>query len=248
MHHTRFVPGYILLIALLLSGCAAPLSAQPPTPVQATPLPVPVLAKIDDLFPAATTSYTAPYPFSTRAQPIAMLTLPSGEIIASDAFAGTLAQPLARRVAPGSYPVSISLIRENGQTWESVAAARVDFAAAQPVSWELALLPGQDISTLKPGEIFGYAVDSGTGSFASPSSARSLTYKLDNEQGYVDEMIRASDVHSSTGSWASLIPNPTIGDNIVIFASGYGDGVYASYWGLDQRGQAGVPDHRLYDR
>jgi len=240
MHpHSHFLLG-CLLSTFILSGCTAPLADQqpPPTPVQATPMPLPVLANLSDLFPSTVTSYSTPYPFTIRTEAIATLNVPSGEIIASDLFFGTLTQPLARHVPPGQYLVSLSLMQENGQAWESVAAAKIEFLPTQPVSWELALIPGQDLSSLKPGEIFGYAVDSGTGSFASPSSAQALTSKLDQDQGYTDEIIKASEVHSTTGSWTSLIPDPTTGHNIVSFASGYGDGFYASYWGLDQRGQA----------
>jgi len=201
-------------------------------------MPIPLLADLNDLFPSTLTSSTRPYPFTIRTEAIATLNVPSGEIIASDAFFGTLTQPLVRRVPPGQYPVSLSLIRENGQAWESVAAAKIEFQSTRAVSWELALIPGQDLNSLKPGEIFGYAVDSGTGSFASPASAQALTSKLDHDQGYIDEINKASEVHSTTGSWASLIPEPTTSQNIVLFASGYGDGFYASYWGLDQRGQA----------
>lgn len=237
---SRSTLGYLLLVALLLSGCTAPLPAQQPQspPVQTTPIPVPALAGLSDLFPSTVTSYTTPYPFTIRAQVIATLNVPSGEIIASDLFFGTLTQPLVRRVPPGQYPVSLSLIRENAQAWESVAAAKIQFLPTQPVSWELALIPGQDLSSLKPGEIFGYAVDSGTGSFSSPSSAQAFANKIDQDQGYSDEINKASEAHSTTGSWASLIPDPATGHNIVSFASGYGDGAYASYWGLDQHGQA----------
>src|SRR5262245_58885945 len=147
--------GYLLLVALFLSGCSAPLSAQQPqpTPVQATPMPIPVLAGLGDLFPSTLTSYTMPYPFTIRTEAIAILNVPSGDIIASYLFFGTLTHPLVRRVPPGRYPVSLSLIRENSQAWESVAAAKIEFVSTQPVSWELALIPGQDLSSLKPGEI-----------------------------------------------------------------------------------------------
>ena len=51
---------------------------------------------------------------------------------------------------------------------ERVAAALVRFADHEPASWDLALVPGQDPRILGPDEVFGYGVDSGTGSFTSP--------------------------------------------------------------------------------
>ncbi len=239
MMHPLPIFGYFFLVACMLVGCVLPVAPAhiQPTPIPETPLPAPTLATLTDLFPATSKSATTPYPFTIRTTTIAQLTVPDGRIIAADAFLSSLATPFIRRVPPGQYPVSLSLMRERGQPWESVAAARIDFQPTQPVVWERALSPGQDPGRLKPGEFFGYAVDSGTGSFASPGSAEALSLRLDRDSTYMDTIIKATEVHSSTGSWASLIPDSTIGQTIVVFAAGYGDGVYASYWGLDQHGK-----------
>jgi len=233
--------GPFLLASLFLTTCL-PHFRRPPqvTPTQGTPLPVRTLRDLSDLFPSNPTSYTAPYPFSIRSEGIATLNVPSGEVIVSDLFFGTLTGPLTRRVQPGDYPVSLSLISEEGQPWESVGAAKLQFSSNPPVSWELALLPGQDPNILMPGEFFYYPVDSGTASFSSPMASDALSARLDADPGYLDEM---------TGSWGSIVPDPSSSLNVVFFSSGYGDGRYASYWGLDVVGDPVclVTDFRLVD-
>ena len=109
-------------------------------------------------------------------------------------------------------------------------------AAGDPVSWELAVIPGQDPATLKQGEIFGYGVDSGTGCFASAEAAEIVS---DGDfEAYSD---RVSDgLSPSDGVFnASLdvMVDQASGVNVIGFSSGYGDGAYPSYFGLDANGE-----------
>ena len=228
----------LLLLSILSTACLPQIRQllPQPTPTEGTPIPVPVLVDLSELFPSTPTFYATPYSFSIRTEVIATLDIPTGEVIASDLFYGDAMGPLARQVPPGDYPVSLSLMNNEGQPWESVAAARIQFSSDQPTSWELALLAGQDPTTLESGQLFGYAVEPGTGSYSSPAAAAALAARLEADQAYIYEIIRAGEVHRNTGSWASIVPDLSTKVNIVFFASGYGDGAYASYWGLNLTG------------
>jgi hypothetical protein len=105
----------------------------------------------------------------------------------------------------------------------------------------MAVVPGQDVSTLKPGHIFGYPVDTGLGSFVDLEAAGMWRTELDAFDDTPDELDNAlfdSPGYAShvIGSYlpeedASLVDNPE-GYNIVIFPSG-GDGYYATWAGID---------------
>lgn len=97
---------------------------------------------------------------------------------------------------------------------------------------------GQDTSALKEGHFFGYGVDSGTGCFIDLSAAKVLELKMRENPDYYEEIIAAMDrTYVSTWSWANI---PLGKGNLVAFSSGFGDGGYASYWGLDAAGEISV--------
>ena len=164
---------------------------------------------------------------------LADLSLPSGEIVACD---GAILdeQPFERRVPPGRYPLTLVVARLNDD--ERVAFAILRFSAQPVAQWELATKPGQDRSTLKSDQIFGYGVDSGTGAFADAQAIEAIVDDPEAMQKFVDdcgdEMQKS---YRHTRSWA--VAEGESG-SIAAFSSGYGDGSYASYFGLDAAGAA----------
>ncbi len=167
--------------------------------------------------------------------------LPTGEVIVADAFAGADTAPLAQRVPPGAYPVSLSLITYPNAPYETIAAAMVRFAPGTPVTWRLATKPGQDTSALAEDEFFGYPVDSGTAMFASPAGARLFGEKLSVfgvlNVAYLKAFSQQMDANAPNGgAWINQVFDAGAGTNVVAFQSGNGDGVYAAYWGYDAEG------------
>ncbi len=166
--------------------------------------------------------------------PVGDLTLTSGAIVAIDGFVQYLAQAFVRHVTPGRYPVILTTADSQPGS-RRVAFARVQFRPGVPAAWEMATLPGQELSKLASDEVFGYPVDSGTGAFMDMDVARAFERDPDT---FGDGLQREFDASLQRHElWASLVVDPRSGGNVVIFASGFGDGVYASYWGLDQNGQ-----------
>jgi hypothetical protein len=116
-----------------------------------------------------------------------------------------------------------------------IVFARVDFSSAPVVRWSMAHGEGADPASLKPGEIFGYAVDSGTGSFFDPeASAINDDLSDDLSQSWIEEG-EANGKATPRGFGFRLVKS--VGAvNIVMFDSGWGDGVYASWFGFDAEG------------
>ncbi|MDQ3929552.1 MAG: DUF4241 domain-containing protein, partial [Chloroflexota bacterium] len=126
---------------------------------------------------------------------LADLVVVSGRVVACDPFTvyeGVL--PFDLEVEPGRYPVILSIahVEENGD--QRVAYAMLRFGEGRPVRWELATWPGKGLADLGEGEVFGYGVDAGTGSFMDEIAAQKLTHdeelidKLldDSRENYVD--------------------------------------------------------------
>lgn len=200
-----------------------------PTPNARLLTPAELWSELDRLGTAQTTGG----PVSLAINDLGALVLPSGRIVAGDAFLVAGAPALTRTVPPGDYVVSIALAAT--PTDARVAAAIVRFGAGTPASWALATVPGQDATSLAPDQFLGYAVDSGTGAFTSPEAARLVPVSSDPAQDPILQQLAQTEV--ATWATANVVLDPASGANLIAFTSGFGDGDYPSYWGLDASGQ-----------
>jgi hypothetical protein len=171
---------------------------------------------------------------SLRLVDLARLVVTSGRIYAGDALIRPRGLTFSQRVPAGSYPVLLSIATFDNED-QRVAFARVEIRPGQPVRWEMATAEGQDPTALAEGEIIAYGVDSGTGSFMDAEVAQQLGSMSRAEaatfsERVVDEFL---DHSVNTWHWADVTVDASTGANLVGFASGWGDGFYASYWGYD---------------
>jgi hypothetical protein len=169
---------------------------------------------------------------AVRQEDIASLVAPSGKIIACDPGCACFAEdriPFERSVAPGRHSISLCWAKLKHSNWEEerIACARLRLKPEKPVHWELATRPGEDAAQLKGGSFFGYGVDSGMGCFVDVAAFADME----------DEDISAALQALPAGEWGQRIVNPSHGVNLVAFHSGWGDGSYPSYWGLDGNGE-----------
>lgn len=165
--------------------------------------------------------------------------LTSGRIVAADPLAQPDRPALARTVTPGEYPVTLY------QAFGRIAAASMRFTEGNPDHWELAVLPGQDTATLKDGEIFGYPVDAGLGCYMDADTLdligereeQAQAQKPDADVNYYDDVL-ASDLKANKDAYALHRPVAGKKGNVAVFWSGWGDGFYPVFWGLDKDGHA----------
>ncbi|WP_172250740.1 DUF4241 domain-containing protein [Saccharibacillus deserti] len=172
-----------------------------------------------------------------RPQPLEPVKVVSGRIVACDLLTSPV-EAFEYEIAPGTYPVYAWHSEQEG----TIAGAELRLSETKPVRWELAVRPGQDKASLKEDELFGYPVDAGLGSFADEEAIRAveaLDQRLQEELG--DEYISLYDdlvadvLEEHDGVWGNLPADEESGLNVILFTSGYGDGFYASYWGLDEQ-------------
>ena len=181
------------------------------------------------------------------------LVLPTGRIVACDPLVGPDTHAFARTVLPGSYPVLLSIaVMPNGD--ERIGFAMLRLREAPVVTWEMALLPGEDLSTLEDGEFFGYGVDAGLGCFMDVEAQRSVLARWDAltpEQNYYDDVLEAElgKNYKETRDWTLHRPEAGKAANVAVFSSGWGDGSYPSWFGLDAEGRplALVTEFQLID-
>jgi len=166
-----------------------------------------------------------------------MLKLPSGRISVADPFVAlTESKPLDQAVPAGSFPVRLA-VAEFPAGGLRVAFARVDFSQAPVARWSMALAEGQDVRTFGNDEIFGYPVDSGTGSFFDPVAGKAAGALLESDPDAWEGWIKVGEANGAKiGPYFFLLDLPLGAANAIMFRSGWGDGFYASWFGFDAEG------------
>ena len=171
-----------------------------------------------------------------RHKRVTELRLPTGKLVATDAFVFTEPQPFELPLPSGVFPVILAVAHFTDD--QRVAFAGIRFRDTPPVAWDMLTLDGQDSSKLEEGHIFGYGVDSGTGCFIDASAARVLDRKMAEEPEFYQVMMTEMErIYVHTWSWLDM---PFGNGNLVAFSSGVGDGAYATYAGFDTDGEIAV--------
>jgi hypothetical protein len=163
------------------------------------------------------------------------LRMPTGRLVAADP--GWLQSPngasespaFTVQVAPGEYPVSLSVVRFDANPGHvRVAAARLTVRTEPAATWEPALRPGEDPRSLDEGQFFGFGVDTGTGCFVDAAGLAAIG-RLP-EDGY-------ESLFPDIGGTRTAELEPRA--NLITFSSGWGDGAYPTWIGRTEDGQVG---------
>lgn len=162
---------------------------------------------------------------------VGQLVVTSGRIVACEVFHDNWwrRNPLARTIPAGRYPVLLSA------TERGIACAMLRVRESPPVRWEMATWPGQDPTKLGVGQSVGYSVDGGSGGFLDADQVRFL----DDSFGWkgFDYRLKTLRKDFFAGMWNTETCDGVTGGNLFYFRSGFGDGAYASYWGLGGDGE-----------
>lgn len=164
---------------------------------------------------------------------IADLAIPSYRLVACDPFECTLATPFAYRVTPGRYPVVLAFADFGRTADQRIAAAMLRLSDTEPVRWEPAFVEdGGEAST----STFG--VDSGLCALLSDEAVGVLADRLSSDGDYMERAIedQRGPLYTGGPEWFDIELDPSTGLNMVICTSGWGDGLYSGYWGIDDDG------------
>jgi len=184
---------------------------------------------------------------------IGELNLPTGKIIASDPFFTDSVQPFRTKVKAGKYPVKIYFVKIE-EHHHRVAFAKLIFSDSKAVKWKLAIQEGTDLEEVKKlneGEYFGFPVDAGMGAFIDEAVNKNYLLEIDEfyrenaDKNYYNDLLshefkvstKGSPLSSEEGDWNNHKVKNNPNENIIMFSSGWGDGYYPVYWGLDQHNE-----------
>lgn len=176
------------------------------------------------------------------------LKLPTGEVVCTDPLYRELGFPQSWTVAPGEYPVYL-YIGLDDDFGGRVAYAELSFKDEVPVSWGLSLISEELLSDDFEKKMNGmFPVEAGLGSFSDYSTWKTYNQEMDdfyrnNPEGnfyndVLEEHFKANaDVpKASRGEdWINYTPVDS-NANIIMFGSGWGDGIYPRYVGFDRNG------------
>lgn len=182
--------------------------------------------------------------------PAGPISLPTGQVICTDPMYRELALPQAWSVIPGQYPVYLYIGLEDDFAGR-VAYAELVIKEEVPVYWELSLIPEKLLAGSLERKMNGmYPVENGLSCFADAETFQFYEqeirefYQLHPNGNYYNDVLekhfKANEniPESSRGEdWIDYRPAKANG-NIIMFGSGYGDGLYPRYVGYDREGNA----------
>lgn len=170
-----------------------------------------------------------------RVHRLGVLNLPSGHVIACDPFIPSDSAPFVDSVPPGSYPVSVSIAAAGEE--RRVAFAKLEISNAAVQTWRPAEHDTDQVDFYGTESRLGYGVDSAMGCFMDKRLVQLLCDLYEKNPDYVEEFTDLAEANrADRWAWADLRPDPKSDLNMILFDSGWGDGFYSSYLGIDKAG------------
>ncbi|WP_313370507.1 DUF4241 domain-containing protein [Sedimentibacter sp.] len=160
------------------------------------------------------------------------LKLKTGKIIATDPILMYDDESYSERVKPGTYVVNIYVGKtDNRKSQTVVSELRIN--DNEPVKWEMALLKGESSNGFSHDEFMGYEVEHGLGCFMDESVMEILDVMDDAELDIYEKSIKDA-VRRNEYSCADILIDKNNGCNIVVFATGWNEGTFPTYYGYDK--------------
>ena len=172
--------------------------------------------------------------------------LPSGKLVAADLHAGPVdAVEFDRTVAPGIYSTKIALVEFESQV--QVGGLKIVFDDQPVEKWELATVIGNDVSNLEPGQFVGFTSQSGIAYLADLETVSQSCRELQKDSSELSKKILQA-IKDAKGQYANFTfeesnlatknaGEPLRKKNALVSSTGWGEGTYASYFGLSKDNQ-----------
>jgi len=157
------------------------------------------------------------------------LQLATGKIIATDPILMYDDESYSEHVKPGTYPVNIYVGKTENRKQQTVVA-EIRFNDNDPLKWEMALLKGESAKGFGIDEFMGYEVENGLGCFMDEHVMEILDVMDEEGLESYEKNIREA-VKNGDYSCADITIDKR--SNIIVFASGWNDGTFPTYYGFD---------------
>lgn len=168
---------------------------------------------------------------------VGQLDLPGGLFVGADPYVmGGDVDPFEQQM--GAERADVVAARALvGPDHERVAALVLCCGTDTVVEWWMATVGSQHVEGLDDEGFFGYGVDAGTGSFGSPEAMRVTGGVLAEDAGMLEDPISAALFADSVGTRSAAVVAPADGAApVAVCSSGWGDGVYPTWLGVDEAG------------
>lgn len=180
--------------------------------------------------------------------------LPSGNLLVRDPLVylpNRNERPYFQNAPAGKYETEICVIKSDDEDCDRYAAVRLRFNEKRAVRFYEALVGNENLETLEEGDYFGFCVDAGLGCVCDEIIHRIYCdwdeqWRKDNPDdnpydGYFAALFKENyylhpEYQRAGGDWLNWqVPGTEY--HIPIFQSGFGDGTYPVYWGIDEGGE-----------
>ncbi len=183
--------------------------------------------------------------FVCRIEDAGEVTLPSGRVCVGDPYMiDAEEQTIGKVLTPGRYRVRVC-IADDGAGNVRVAGASLVLTDGEVVRWEPAVYAGMepidldDLDEDEEDDACGYGVDLASSCFAPFEVIDALGDADDDALDAWSELLTESVVAAEQdGQPYCEVSAP--GGSFIMFPSGWGDGFYYNWWGLDGEGRAVV--------
>lgn len=156
----------------------------------------------------------------------------SGKVIATDPILLYDDESYSETIKLGTYPVYIYYGKTEKRKKQSIIA-ELKLSDNDPVKWEMALYAGESSSGFAFDEFMGYEVENGLGCFMDEKVMRILDVMDENELEKYEKKVKNA-VRESENSCVEVVLDEKNGANIIIFASGWNNGIFPTYYGFDK--------------
>lgn len=177
------------------------------------------------------------------------ISIPTGNIMVCDplVYLERHSTPYFRKVPTGTFPLTVSVVTVEEDHYR-YAAAKVQFTDKTPQAFTEALIGNEDLEGLAEGEYFGFNVDAGLATVVDVKTREAYlafydAWKKENPDGNIYDGYFANvfaqsfkdnpQYQRSAGDYINwTIPGTDL--SIPMVQTGFGDGAYPVYFGLDE--------------